>query len=78
MNRLQLDGFILGGAGGETWKVVEPRWWQLQRWIKYWVSRESKSTMTITINDVAHIVRVIRAPMKLSRVPSRGIRASKT
>lgn len=30
------DGMRLGGPDGREWRVFEPRWWQLRRWLLVW------------------------------------------
>lgn len=35
MKRHEFDGVLMGDARDQIWRVYEPRWWELGRWLRW-------------------------------------------
>lgn len=60
MNRRSFDGMILGGAGGQQYRVCEPAWWQVGRWLALWFAKERGHVLVSMITGKNLSLRTVR------------------
>ncbi len=47
-----LDGILVQTADGKQYAIFDPKWWQVWRWIGYWLS-EDKGRVLISVQGQA-------------------------
>lgn len=55
----EFDGIFTGDGEGGLYRVYEPRWWQLARWIAWW-RMPTKTSITMTLGGREITLRVVR------------------
>ncbi len=58
--RVRLDGVWMGDALGNKCEAFDPRWWRVDRWLRYYFSRRPKGLVTITVNGITREVRTLQ------------------
>jgi len=68
-----LDGVYMGGSAGEQLRIFAPRWWQVHRWIRWWLSNKTKMTiaivMTVDGREKTFTLRAEKVAHMLPNVP---------
>lgn len=58
------DGIVLEGGDGRRYEVIQPKWWQLFRWLGWWLSsgRVKGEVRLISVQGGSIVVRVRELP----------------
>ena len=44
MNARHFDGFFCGDKNGALHEIFAPRWWRLDRWVRWWLTPRAEQT----------------------------------
>ncbi len=59
--RRDMDGAMMGGPDGRCYRVTEPRWYEIGRWLRWLFSKE-RGLVTVMYNGRPVRLRFVRCP----------------
>jgi len=61
---------MIGGPEGVCWRVFYPRWWEVGRWIRWWLNPRPKGWVVFDVRGRKSRVRVVLSDYAPPNVPS--------